>query len=109
MRGECYEKTLTKHYQQEELEEIQKQLDNEKRNHEKERNIQQQVLVKYEKELHQQRKELIEKEKKIGTLTQRLNEATAFLKQSQKDKQEQIEHLLELKSSQHNNYYFNAL
>ena len=78
---------------------IQKQLDNEKHHHERERNIQQQVLDKYEKEMHQQRKELIEKEERIGTLTQQLNEATAFLQQSQKDKEEQNEQLQELKSS----------
>ena len=46
--------------------------------------------------MHQQRKELIEKEERIGTLTQKLNEATAFL---QKDKEEQNEQLQELKSS----------
>ena len=74
-------------------------MDDEKRHHEKERNIQQQVLDKYEKEMHQQRKELIEKEERIGTLTQQLNEATAFLQQSQKDKEEQNEQLQELKSS----------
>ena len=68
---------------------VQKQLDDEKRHREKERNIQQQVLDKYEKEMHEQRKELIEKEERIGTLTQQLNEATAFLQQSQKDKEEQ--------------------
>ena len=45
--------------------------------------------------MHQQRKELIEKEERIGTLTQQLNEATAFLK----DKEEQNEQLQELKSS----------
>ena len=44
-------------------------------------------------------KKLIEKEERIGTLTQQLNEATAFLQQSQKDKEEQNEQLQELKSS----------
>ena len=49
--------------------------------------------------MHQQRKELIEKEDRIGTLTQQLNEATTFLQQSQKDKEQQNEQLQELKSS----------
>ena len=49
--------------------------------------------------MHQQRKELIEMEERIGTFTQQLNEATAFLQQSQKDKEEQNEQLQELKSS----------
>ena len=49
--------------------------------------------------MHEQRKELIEKEDRIGTLTQQLNEATAFLQQSQKDKEKQNEQLQELKSS----------
>ena len=49
--------------------------------------------------MHQQRKELIEKEERIGTLTQQLNKATAFLQQSQKDKKKQNEQLQELKSS----------
>ena len=49
--------------------------------------------------MHQQRKELIEKEERIGTLTQQLNEATAFLQRSQKDKEKQNEQFHELKSS----------
>ena len=40
--------------------------------------------------MHQQRKELIEKEERIGTLTQQLNEATAFLQQSQKIKRNKM-------------------
>ena len=84
---------------EEQYKKLQEQLDDEKHHREKERNIQQQVLDKYEKEMHEQRKELIEKEERIGTLTQQLNEATAFLQQSQKDKEEQNEQLQELKSS----------
>ena len=49
--------------------------------------------------MHQQKKELFEREERIGTLTQQLNEATPFLQQSQKDKEEQNEQLQELKSS----------
>ena len=70
--------------------------------------IQQQVLDKYEKEMHQPKEELIEKERRIETLIQKLDEATASLQQSQKDKEEQNEQLHELKSSQYNNIdYFN--
>ena len=52
-----------------------------------------------EKEINQPKKELIEKEERIETLTQQLNEATAFLQQSLKDDKEQNEQLQETKSS----------
>ena len=40
--------------------------------------------------MHQQRKELIEKEERIGTLTQQLNEATAFLNNHKKIKRNKM-------------------
>ena len=49
--------------------------------------------------MHLQRKELIEKEERIATLTQQLNEATTSLQQTLIDKEELKEQLKELKSS----------
>ena len=49
--------------------------------------------------MHLQRKELIEKEERIGTLTQQLDEVTTSLQQTLIDKEELKEQLKELKSS----------
>ena len=92
---------MTKQNQQEKLEEIQKQLGEEKHLRERERIIQQQVLDKYEIEMHEQRKLFIKNEERIGTLTQQLTKSTALLQQTQKLKEDQNEQLQELKSSQY--------
>ena len=74
---------------QEKVESIQKQLEEPKELHEKEKQFHKQVIKKYEDKILQQKKELILNEEKIAALTQQQEEVTGLLKH----KAEQYEEL----------------
>ena len=65
---------------QEKVESIQKQLEEQKELHEKEKQFHKQVIKKYEDEILQQKKELILNQEKIAALTQQQEEVTGLVK-----------------------------